>query len=1144
MSNEINILKPSSGPIIPGEWNSNLQAGLQYAKTTHTPLYVIWSAGNGCGNCNETVTNALSKDKFIQWMKYRKIVMIYTEKKEDRSFVQNVPKTITFYPIHKIYWEKDNGEVIQYNKGFINSLQFGSSYTSSADYPNYIDFSERIILWIEQYIGGWCPTGQKDIIVMSIAHEGKGNNKLNGIITDTEIIFDIARRSGIHPSMVFQFRNFKFDNSFKELLKGLSSHDFFVFHYSGYGGVDNDGSQYLSYPSIKDKDFIQSLSPNMKNAFFLFCCSNAGGMIEQEECNKLPGNVIVWSACEKDQTSWNYVPGEVDSEGIIHEKGGNEFIWRINKTYQENKTYSQIWEYVKQQTSHVVDGEEYIQNPQWYTNSDYTNIKFFAPKDINSDTMQFNVEFQNFDSTIVKNEKVEEGKDAIPPQDPVREGYTFTGWKPDYHNVQSDLTCVAQYAKQYDPQKGLHTIKISNNITNLQVIGNSEYQNALQENLVSVEIGSNCTTIGPSCFINCKNLEYVKLPKTCKYIGDYAFYGCENLKYITCLDKNDCYEIFSYGNHAFDGCNSLYDISYKLSSAVSRDATTGEYCFANCKNLRSFTQEGWSYLGSHMFANCESLTSINLKNNTNYVQEYALADIPNLKSINIPSKMWIISEGMFANDKNLSSVNIQDDNDSKSVMMLVGNEAFSGCENLKTIVLPQSINSISCCDDFMLRGSNISSVSFTGISDNQFVSKENANIKLNVDGYITDGKIINKAIQSALDNNVPIILFTNKKDYNIEYQQCGACETLAKHLRSKMWKQYMKSIQDKCIIVYITFEQFNELCDEITFDYNSSIFVKNGIRLKMYTVKPSGGKGAAYANYALIWKKSNTDIALHVNKGYPMVDFNDTELKNLISTIQDFLKTAQSSSSSKITFSIKQEITKLGSPLSSVTYVSKEGNSHVILRDNVIETIPNTRVDKDTKDNFKYGTWYYNAKELREYADKNGIPVLCEYSKDGCSPCMYFKKNVFKNLDFQNWVMKSPYLFCRIEIGKDENFENEIKYPEPYYIDKIWARQINSNVTKMSIPIFFWYWNKNGITQVGDLSSYHFNPDSTGAKPPFSMQQIMSYTDSKFSTYQYDEKFKRTELYDLYSNSKNPIKIGLYADNVEAISRTMFGVIT
>lgn len=188
------------------------------------------------------------------------------------------------------------------------------------------------------------------------------------------------------------------------------------------------------------------------------------------------------------------------------------------------------------------------------------------------------------------------------------------------------------------------------------------------------------------------------------------------------------------------------------------------------------------------------------------MQEYALADIPNLKSINIPSKMWIISEGMFANDKNLSSVNIQDDNDSKSVMMLVGNEAFSGCENLKTIVLPQSINSISCCDDFMLRGSNISSVSFTGISDNQFVSKENANIKLNVDGYITDGKIINKAIQSALDNNVPIILFTNKKDYNIEYQQCGACYTLAKHLRSKMWKKYMKSIQDKCIIVYITFE--------------------------------------------------------------------------------------------------------------------------------------------------------------------------------------------------------------------------------------------------------------------------------------------------------------------------------------------------
>ena len=68
---------------------------------------------------------------------------------------------------------------------------------------------------------------------------------------------------------------------------------------------------------------------------------------------------------------------------------------------------------------------------------------------------------------------------------------------------------------------------------------------------------------------------------------------------------------------------------------------------------------------------------------------------------------------------------------------------------------------------------------------------------------------------------------------------------------------------------------------------------------------------------------------------------------------------------------------------------------------------------------------------------------------------------------------------------------------------------------------------------VGDLSSYHFNPDVTGAKPPFSMEDIMQQTDSKFSTYLRSPDFERYKTYDLYSNATEPVKIGLYADNVE-----------
>ena len=64
----------------------------------------------------------------------------------------------------------------------------------------------------------------------------------------------------------------------------------------------------------------------------------------------------------------------------------------------------------------------------------------------------YKVEFLDWDGTVISQtgftnpQYVEDGKSATPPQtDPVREGYTFDGWTPDYHNVSKDLTVIAKY---------------------------------------------------------------------------------------------------------------------------------------------------------------------------------------------------------------------------------------------------------------------------------------------------------------------------------------------------------------------------------------------------------------------------------------------------------------------------------------------------------------------------------------------------------------------------------------------------------------------------------------------------------------------------------------------------------------------------
>jgi uncharacterized repeat protein (TIGR02543 family) len=59
----------------------------------------------------------------------------------------------------------------------------------------------------------------------------------------------------------------------------------------------------------------------------------------------------------------------------------------------------------------------------------------------------YTVTFVDWDGTVLKTETVEEGKGATAPDDPTREGYTFTGWDKDFDHVTSDLTVTAQYSE-------------------------------------------------------------------------------------------------------------------------------------------------------------------------------------------------------------------------------------------------------------------------------------------------------------------------------------------------------------------------------------------------------------------------------------------------------------------------------------------------------------------------------------------------------------------------------------------------------------------------------------------------------------------------------------------------------------------------
>ncbi|MGI5849872.1 MAG: InlB B-repeat-containing protein, partial [Christensenellales bacterium] len=76
----------------------------------------------------------------------------------------------------------------------------------------------------------------------------------------------------------------------------------------------------------------------------------------------------------------------------------------------------------------------------------YSNVKknetVTATYSINS----YTVTFVDWDGETLETRTVNYGSSAIPPADPVREGYTFMGWLGSYSNVTSDITVTAVYS--------------------------------------------------------------------------------------------------------------------------------------------------------------------------------------------------------------------------------------------------------------------------------------------------------------------------------------------------------------------------------------------------------------------------------------------------------------------------------------------------------------------------------------------------------------------------------------------------------------------------------------------------------------------------------------------------------------------------
>ncbi len=239
------------------------------------------------------------------------------------------------------------------------------------------------------------------------------------------------------------------------------------------------------------------------------------------------------------------------------------------------------------------------------------------------------------------------------------------------------------------------------------------------ESLSSITIPDSVTSIGNGAFYGCTGLTNVTIPDSVTSIGSGAFNGCVGLKNIT---VSDC--VTSLSDYVFYGCTGLTSIT--IPDSVT---SIGKSAFYGCTGLTSITiPDSVTSIGISAFRDCTGLTSITIPDSVTSIGISAFRDCTGLTSITIPDSVTQIADGAFRNTGYYNNnanwengvlyignhlIEAKDDLSGsysiKSGTKTISPYAFSSCENLTAVSVPDSVTQIAY--GAFWRSSNLSDIS-------------------------------------------------------------------------------------------------------------------------------------------------------------------------------------------------------------------------------------------------------------------------------------------------------------------------------------------------------------------------------------------------------------------------------------------------
>ena len=164
-----------------------------------------------------------------------------------------------------------------------------------------------------------------------------------------------------------------------------------------------------------------------------------------------------------------------------------------------------------------------------------------------------------------------------------------------------------------------------------------------------------------------EKIRTVNLPNSVKRIGNSAFYP-------------------------YEGYSSDYGSNIEYINFPEGLIEIGSHAFAFNKRIQKLAlPNSVKHVGYYTFARMEKLQSVE-NYNVSYSEPYTFYDCDMLESVKFGSNVENISEKMFSYCKKLTKVEFDERNNSLPLTIEEG--AFSSCENLAEILLPEGVDSI------------------------------------------------------------------------------------------------------------------------------------------------------------------------------------------------------------------------------------------------------------------------------------------------------------------------------------------------------------------------------------------------------------------------------------------------------------------